>query len=280
MNNILLKCIIALCLFVAHSVNINAAAFNWTGAVNEDWFNEANWNLSSVPGPSDEVFISNAGTIIIEGDAICKRISITTASNTYIRITPGSTLKIDVASENLDGLFLADGVFHNEGILTIAKIISPNNIAEAIDCRGKFINEGNIEIANHQFTQSVIGNTEAVFISSGDSLLNYGTIEFSENTGDCIVNNGVILNYGTMNFDDTNTGYGIFNDQNGFANFVINDGLMNFNMDRIGLFNFSGTVENNGSIFTGASSNPSGLASINNIGTFNNNLNGKIYLIG
>ncbi|WP_235297823.1 hypothetical protein [Portibacter marinus] len=186
-------------------INTNFA-ISWTGnGLNNDWYNEANWDLSRVPNENDIVTINGVYnyTIIIRNtvEAKCKQLRIFGTLD-GITIEPKGSLIIDGQLEmGNDLLFIPDGtLFRNEGLLEIKNLNSQTE-QEAIDIQGSFVNSSN---AICRITDLVLNSSnfatntsEAIRIRLGAQFINSGTLEMDRITGTAIVNQGEFYNQTT-----------------------------------------------------------------------------------
>nr|NQU89768.1 S8 family serine peptidase [Bacteroidota bacterium] len=63
-------------------------AFDWTGALSDNWHNPGNWSGNAVPGPFDDVLISDVPNrcVIHVGDAQCNNMIVEGGGDNYLRV--------------------------------------------------------------------------------------------------------------------------------------------------------------------------------------------------
>ncbi len=233
-----MRILYSLLLSALFCLSLNAQTV-WTGDVDSDWMNAANWSAGvptsgmtvTIPGtPNGGIFpiysgspvidltIQNAGSITFNdfvynnGTIINFNIGTLVNNNNYF-VNAGS-----VVFDN-DGSFTNTGTFENFGTF--------DNAASAT-----FTNDNGASLINHgQFTNNGLLENDGTFT-------NYGAIMSTNN----VVNSGTILNHGT--FASPN-GSAITNAAGGNID-ILTGGSFSHNDD----FQNDGTVTNNGTLTT------------------------------
>src|SRR5690242_4418497 len=130
-----------------------AADVAWTNSLGGNWNNAANWSTGIVPGASDNVFITNAGTYTVTLD-----INAAVASLTLGEATGTQTLSASSRTLTLTGASAINGA----GIMAL----SSSTLAGA----GTLTNHGTLNTDNSTINTTLINQGLLVFRGGGNSL--------------------------------------------------------------------------------------------------------------
>ena len=152
-------------IFLVASISLQAQT-NWTGTVDNDWNNAANWS-AGVPDASNGANINNVGNapVIFSGtNAVAK--SVTLQANANLTVQHGASLTIDNALG--DGI-LNKGTFDNAGQIIIG--LNGKVGSDGIQNLGTFnnLNDGDIQIEET--------HAHGIFNTSGSTFDNSGLIK-------------------------------------------------------------------------------------------------------
>ncbi|MES2776937.1 MAG: hypothetical protein V4722_22360 [Bacteroidota bacterium] len=270
------------------------AQTTWTGAVSTAWNTAGNWS-AGVPDATDDVTIPNVTNdpLISVAGALAK--SVTVQSGGILTISAAGTLTIN--GSVLQGL-LNEGTVQNHGSIAIGNVSAVGEYG--IWNKAVFNNSSGAQIAVARTSSGQLFNStvNGVFTNAGS--ISLGVNAYS--IGDGIVNMGALFNNNTggqINIDRI-TRYGIINESSGVMNNagIINigsqaggeimfygitaaatlnnnvGGQININRCVQGIYAFSGTFSNAGSVTIGALGGVTNLFNNQGSGTFSNNTGG------
>lgn len=259
----------------------------WTGAINSDWSNAANWS-SGVPDATDDVVIPDmANDPVVNTTAAAQSVHIQLGALLTVSTTNSLTL-----NNATNFSILNDGTIQNNGTISIGSTSSAGdfgirNFGQFTNSSGASLNIDQVLFGlRNEFSGPVFDNHGTINIGSigfsgGETLLNLST--FNNNMGgQIIINNGglnnqagTFSNAGTIqigNMPQTILSDGLSNTGT-FNNLV--PGQITINRMIIGLINSTaGTFNNYSSIEIG--SVQMGQYGLENSNTFNNFSGGQI----
>jgi hypothetical protein len=213
----------ALFFFVLLWSSVAQAQTTWTGTTNTDWATPTNWSTGAVPLATDDVTIPDVANdpVIMGGTAaLAKSVVVQTGAILTIDATNSLTINGSINNNGVLNAIYSIGTIQNNGQITIGT--SPNIGNYGILNLGIFNNNGTISIDNvNSLGLYLYGGT---FTNAGDMFI--GSTALSAQ--DCIQNNGGSL-------INTSTG-----------KITLNRSSAN------GIWNLSGTFQNNGKINIGS----------------------------
>jgi hypothetical protein len=217
MKKIILS-ILAGCAFLA------ARAQDWTGAVNSDWNNPANW--SDTPGNGDDITVDAANYTGAMADPVISSNSVFTPAEMLVQGGAHLTISANLsASDRVEILGAGTMVTITAGTFAVN---GPGNNARIV-----FGDDAELVMSGGTFT---IGQ-RLLFELGGTGLINGGTITVGETLalvdGSAAQPSGLVLNSGTI----TTNGEFAFENEAGnfFPYFWQNGGTLNINGDLIWL---------------------------------------------
>lgn len=256
----------------------------WTGAINSDWSDAANWS-SGVPDATDDVVIPDmANDPVVNTTAVAQSVHIQTGALLTVSTTNSLTL-----NNATNFSILNDGTIQNNGTISIgstssAGVFGIRNFGQFTNATGAVIHIDRVSTGlRNEFSGPVFDNHGTInFIGNG--LINLST--FNNNMGgQIIINNvagnslynqaGIFSNLATIqigNMPQTNGSIGLYNTGT-FHNLA--SGQITINRMFGGLVNSTaGTFNNYSSIEIGTIQ--MGQYGLENSNTFNNFSGGQI----
>ena len=172
------------------SISVNT----WTGTVNSDWHNSANWSTNSVPDGCDSVVIVNGAQVIISSQATAYAVAL---SQGAVLTNNGSLF---IGGESALNLSLDNARLENNGEITM-ELLQGDGIV--LNNGGRFLNNAlAVCTINNRNPPSSFKSLQT---SAGDTVINMGVWSFSDLTEAPaeLLNEGYLQNQnqGTMVID-------------------------------------------------------------------------------
>ena len=117
-------------------INVTEAQTTWTGAIDQNWHNAANWT-NGLPAPGNDAFIPDVmnDPVITSSTTFNYEVTITGTLHTQVKVEILMILSIqDNGTLIVDDSLLCSGEFTNQGVVEYGLII--------IEDQGIFINFG------------------------------------------------------------------------------------------------------------------------------------------
>ena len=147
------------------AVSARAGVITWTNTSGGNWSAGTNWNSSTVPGATDDVWITNAGTYTVTQDVPVAIASLTLggASGTQMLTNAGATLTLN-----------SNGVVNPHGVLAFAGAL---NGSGSLAVSGTFNwTAGNLRVPMSVTTNGLLELTSSADKGLTGALTNFGTI--------------------------------------------------------------------------------------------------------
>jgi len=183
------------------TLNIGAQSITWTGAVDSDWENPANWSTNMVPTITDFVIIPDANPLsspVITTEVETASVSIDSGGE--INISPTGEL---IAGNPTTAAIINNGLIINSGLLRMNRLGPTAPVIFS-----GIVNNGTLEITPDgeiDLSQvGVLGDPNSVNILNNGQITNEGEITILSilSTGLEINNNGVFYNNNVFNIQD------------------------------------------------------------------------------
>ncbi|MEO6347349.1 MAG: T9SS type A sorting domain-containing protein [Aquaticitalea sp.] len=199
----------------ALSLTLFSQTNTWTGTINNNWGNPANWSLNALPNASNNVVIPTGSTVFIDVSATIKSIAI----QGNAEVTMDNSLNIDMASSIAanaivtwnSGGFYGNGTISNNGTVTLltagGKVIGN---AATFNNKGTFnFNDGPLTLGygsptlNNMASGTINLNTASTIdYSQGiGTLINSGLIKKAQNSGIFEIQSMFTNNNGTISVE-------------------------------------------------------------------------------
>jgi hypothetical protein len=262
------------------SQQLFAQTKTWTGTVNTEWNNAANWNPSGIPTSTDNVSITTATNppVISSGSVAAKSVFIN-AVGASLTINSGATLTVssDVATSTVQ---VFRGTLTNNGTLVV------NNANSSVVSNNAALSANNNSNINNAGTMTIDGGVNfAIFMNAG---------AFNNQTGGTVTATGLdalrlvsagsgFTNATGATFTGTGTSKSLFMQPGTFTNngvmtltgevemVIAGSNPTTFNNNACAKLKVTGNFFNNASVSSTNAGQIEIIGNLNNNGTFTNN---------
>ncbi len=232
------------CIGIALVLTTSASAINWTNLAGGNWNQAANWNPNQVPGSSDDVTITNAGTytVTLDTSPTVNSLALGGSNGQQTLAMAGYSLTLNAVSVvNASGVLALNGNLYDNGGLNVAGqiawssgLLGTANVALNIGTNGSLVLAG-ASGTTYNLGQP-LGNAGTVQLVSG-------YLQFHGSYYGSMVN----LPGGVVELTSDNITIGQYSAGPGFNNegTVVKSGGAGTSTISATIFNNSGTVEAN-----------------------------------